>query len=126
MLLLAEYFNRQLATRHALPPRRFTAGAQALLCAHRWPGNARELKNVVESLLLMTRTEAVTAEDLHAVIGVPPAEPDAAPATIGDAERAAIRRALADNAGNVAAAARRLGVSRSTLYRKAARFGIAL
>lgn len=126
ILVLAEHFNAALARRHGLAARRLSPDAQALLRAHAWPGNARELKNVMESLLLTTRTDTVSATDVRSCIGDVSAGAAPTATTIEDAERGAILDALTSNGGNVAAAARRLGISRSTLYRKAERLAIHL
>ncbi len=120
---LIDHFNRLLSTRHHVPMRRFTPAAMAALKAHAWPGNVRELRNVVERLLLTSRTEVVTIDDLPTIDM--PHEAPASPASLDEAEREAILRALHHEQGNVAGAARRLGVSRSTIYRKICRHGLA-
>jgi transcriptional regulator of acetoin/glycerol metabolism len=155
IVLLADHFVRKLAAKHGIPPRGFDEAARAALMRHDWPGNARELRNLVESLLLMTEAPEITAEHVAAVLTVDPPAPSAAatalsttpgtppgtppwtppgmppgtppgtpPATLEVTERAAITRALADTGHNVAEAARLLGISRSTLYRKAQRYGL--
>nr|WP_294507643.1 sigma-54-dependent Fis family transcriptional regulator [uncultured Rhodopila sp.] len=115
--LLTEHFNRQLSTRHSLPMCRFGPGVMEALRAHSWPGNVRELRNLIERLLLTSSGETVTPD------GLPPefaaAETaELSPASLIEAERDAISRALQHEHGNVAGAARRLGISRSTIYRK--------
>lgn len=129
--LLTQHFNRSLAERHDVPIRSFGADVMALLRAYTWPGNVRELRNVVEGLLL-TANEAIVrnhelSEELrlavgsHAVAGVPAAV--AVPASsIEEAERLAIVHAVQNTHGNLTQAARTLGVSRSTLYRKVERY----
>jgi transcriptional regulator of acetoin/glycerol metabolism len=116
--VLVEHFNQRLAARHRVAPRQFPPEVMAALGALPWPGNVRELRNVVESLMLHDADGMVTLGDL-------PTEPPAAPgdtaapaASLEDAERAAIGHALRQAQGNMAAAARQLGISRSTLYRK--------
>ena len=135
--LLVEHFNQRLAARHGVPPRRFTADALAALAGLPWPGNVRELRNVVESLLLTTPGIDVRREDLPPELWpaapAPPLPaistsgatllPGAAPMSLEEAEQDTIRRALRDVDGNLAAAARRLKISRSTLYRKLGQLG---
>ncbi len=123
---LVDYFNRLLSTRHLLPMRRFAPEVMDALLRHRWSGNVRELRNIVERLLLTSFAELVTLNDLPADLtgnGVVPAL-QAAPSSLDDAEREAILRALDHERGNLASAARRLGVSRSTIYRKMVRYGL--
>jgi transcriptional regulator with PAS, ATPase and Fis domain len=131
--LLVAHFNEALAVRHQVPPRRFTAEALAALREFNWPGNVRELRNVIETLLLSQVCASVGREDARAALPaeVPPAVPphsrsDGASLNLEHAEKAAIHRALDQAGGNVALAARALGISRSTLYRKGIRYGIAL
>lgn len=127
--LLAEHFNRSLAERHGLASRSFGPDVMALLRAYSWPGNVRELRNVVESLLLTSNEDQVRCDELPeellaavAVRGDGPAVP-AAPATnLEEAERLTIVRAVQNVHGNLAQAARALGISRSTLYRKIERY----
>jgi DNA-binding NtrC family response regulator len=118
---LLGHFNRLLSTRHGLPMLCF--GTQVLDALHRyqWPGNVRELRDLVQRLLLTTRNRQVTLDDLpHAAVS--PQQP--APAGLDEMERDAILRAVANERGNVAGAARRLGISRSTIYRKMCQYGL--
>lgn len=100
----------------------FDDAAWARLRAHRWPGNQRELRQTMRLLALQWRARgagALGVGQLPATL----AERSAPAATSGVAtmrelEREAIERALAQARGNVSAAARRLGISRNTLYRR--------
>jgi two-component system response regulator FlrC len=96
-----------------------TAQALDALLAHSWPGNARELENVIQRALLLREGERIELADLQ--IDVAPA---LAPARLGDAARAAetqmIRDALDATGGHRLRAAARLGISERTLrYRLA-------
>jgi transcriptional regulator of acetoin/glycerol metabolism len=131
---LIAHFNATLSLRHDVPMRRFGPEVMARMTTYHWPGNVRELRNIVESLLLMAETPEVRLEELAA--GLPPEPlavtvpsiPAAAPATggisLGEAEHAAIVEAVRACNGNLTAAARALGVSRSTLYRKMERYRV--
>jgi transcriptional regulator of acetoin/glycerol metabolism len=124
---LVDHFNRLLSTRHHLPMRRFAHGVMDALRRHLWPGNVRELRNLVERLLLTSGEELVTCDDLHPELtGGPVARTaESGPISLHDAEHGAILRALEHENGNLAGAARRLGISRSTIYRKMCRYGLA-
>ena len=122
-----EHFNIQLSLRHGVPVRQFGAEVRAAMCAYSWPGNVRELRNLVESLLLTSDQDSVQLSDLPEELLVsvdlptaPPLEPQAR--SLEEGERQAIVRAIKDHQGNLAKAARALGVSRSTLYRKVERY----
>jgi DNA-binding NtrC family response regulator len=102
--------------------------AARLLEEHAWPGNVRELRNVIERATILCRTgEIVQASHLLPLRPAAPAAaaPDAPPGgTIHDAERRAIEEALQRHGGEIRAAARDLGIARTTLYRKLRRYGI--
>jgi transcriptional regulator of acetoin/glycerol metabolism len=122
--LLVEHFNRRLAQRHGVAERRLSAEIMAVLRAYSWPGNVREIRNVIENLLLTSNEEVVSLDELPAelldetaTVSVVPPLPDQS-TSLEDTERLAIARAVRSAGGNLAQAARALGVSRSTLYRK--------
>ncbi len=103
-----------------------TADAQAALAAHTWPGNIRELRNVLERAVLLNRSDVLTAENLRfeAVGSMAPANESGL--TLMDVERRHIARALAEENGQVARAAKRLGIPKSSLYQKIKKYGIEL
>ena len=122
--LLAGHFLHLLAARHGLACTAFTPAAMAALAAHDWPGNVRELRNAIESALLVANGPAIDAADLPAELHIAPRPAAEADDSLQSAEQAAIARALAASPGNLAEAARHLGISRSTLYRKLDRYGL--
>jgi transcriptional regulator of acetoin/glycerol metabolism len=95
------------------------------LQSYAWPGNIRELRNVLERAALLAQGDALLAEHLQLQ---PPsaARPfNASHGTLKEVERAYILRVLADEQGSIERAARALGIPRSSLYNKMRRFGIA-
>jgi len=126
--LLVEHFNQRLARRHGVAARHFGADVLSLLRGHSWPGNIRELRNVVETLLLVGSEIEVSADELpaeiraEAVTDTPPVATGIAIDNLDAIERDAITRAMRAVNGSVSLAARTLGVSRSTLYRKLERY----
>ncbi len=117
VVLLARRFVEATAERSARPRLRLDAGAERALSAHRWPGNVRELRNVIERASLLAQGEVITDAELR--FDRPPSRPSAPPpATLEDLERRHVERALRDEGWDVARAARRLGIARSTLYLK--------
>ncbi|EWY37552.1 Fis family transcriptional regulator [Skermanella stibiiresistens SB22] len=122
--LLVPHFNQLLSRRHDLPPKRFEPAVLDALRHHSWPGNVRELRNVVESLLLMSDEDTITVADLPPDIAPPaPAEP-AAGNKLETLERQAIETTIAAHTGNLTTAAKALGISRTTLYRKMEHYGL--
>jgi transcriptional regulator with GAF, ATPase, and Fis domain len=95
------------------------------LSAYSWPGNVRELRNVLERAVLLSEREVLRPEDLHFAGTMHPTHPTVPDTLALDAvERKHITLVLRLAEGNVAEAARRLEVPRSTLYEKIARHGI--
>lgn len=104
---------------------RFTARAMELLRRHEWPGNVRQLRNVVEAVAAIAPRGTVDAEHVAEFLGVPSdsSENHGLPSlteTVREAERQAIREALIRAGGNRELAAELLDVSPATLYRRLA------
>lgn len=110
----------------------FSSGVHELFYRHTWPGNIRQMANVIRTALALRdgeseiRVEHLPEDFLEQAGGWteashPPAggEWDGGSGRLEEVAAAAIREALQECNGNVSAAARKLGVSRSTLYRKA-------
>ncbi|MFC5947235.1 sigma-54-dependent Fis family transcriptional regulator [Pseudonocardia lutea] len=95
---------------------RFTTGALRTLAAHDWPGNLRELGTVVGYVAGRRSAGDLTEADLPPGYREGPREP--VPGALWQAERDAIVRCLESCGGNKVHAARRLGISRTTLYRR--------
>ncbi len=105
-----------LARRFLAPGYALDASAERALLAHAWPGNVRELRNAVQRACLLSREPNLSASALG--IEAEPAASEREP------EPAEIRAALARAGGVVARAARELGLSRQSLYRRMEKLGI--
>ncbi|TNE40972.1 MAG: PEP-CTERM-box response regulator transcription factor [Sphingomonadales bacterium] len=116
-ILLARHFLKRHADAMDRPVKGFAADALAALDAWGWPGNVRELENRVKRAVIMADGKYVTASDLD-LASVEEAEDNILnlKSTREAADRTAIRRAIARSQGNIAGAARLLGISRPTLY----------
>jgi transcriptional regulator with PAS, ATPase and Fis domain len=139
---LAEHLLEDIARRSGMVPRALAVDALDLLARQPWPGNIRELRNVLEQVSLMTDDLMLSAPHFARVLapaaGLPlpaPAAEAPAPAAmrlapaqslpqaVAALERALIRNALQATGGNKQAAARQLGIARATLYEKLAAMG---
>lgn len=101
--------------------------ARALLYKYDWPGNIRELRNCIESAVVMCGGNEITPEDLPPTVSASIAAPSITipvGTTLGDAEKAIICENLAANKGNKSKTADILGIGRKTLHRKLQEYGI--
>jgi sigma-54 dependent transcriptional regulator, acetoin dehydrogenase operon transcriptional activator AcoR len=136
VLLIAEHYNRKLALETGRETLIFDEEVQAALLAHAWPGNVRELRNAVINLHALSKSRQVKVSDLpRAVVTAPPSPLDPSVAATHDrlqagsvslrtAEVLLIENAMAHHRGNLSSAAKALGISRPTLYRKLHDYGI--
>ncbi len=126
VLLLAEHFLDEHRRRR--PGLQFDRGAREALQAHPWPGNVRELRHAVAAAVALCpgdRIEAAHFDSIGAASAIPAAAPVAGyHARIEAFRRRLIERELAECEGNLAAAARRLGVSRQYLSQFVKKYGL--
>ena len=129
ILLLAERFLARACTEYSLPPKRLDPGAQARLLAYAWPGNIRELANVIERATLFADTSVLTADSLGPLeaeaAGV--AAPDPLPGTATSRDQALrqhLLTALEQTGWNISHTATRLGITRTTVYARLEKFGL--
>jgi transcriptional regulator with GAF, ATPase, and Fis domain len=123
---LARHFLRQLSQRSGSPARELSGPALERLASHGWPGNARELRNVVERALLLARGARIRAEDvvLGDLAGPPPApqaEPDL---SLAEGQRRLVLEALRRCDFVQKDASARLGISRRKLNYMIRKLGI--
>lgn len=129
--LLASHFLTLFATEMGLTPPTLGSEALAALARHPFPGNVRELKNVMERALILSGGGSIGPHHLQLLTvpasmtqPAPPVQPATAAALAGlplnleAAEHVLIQRALEQTHGNVAEAARLLNINRSRIYRK--------
>ena len=119
--ILCEHILEQIGRRNGALPRELDPGAVALLRRHDWPGNVRELQNALEQAMLASDAHTLGADDFPELAGQGQARPATLAGAEADAGRRALESALDACAGNKALAARRLGIGRTTLYRRLAR-----
>ena len=127
--LLVEHFLREACLANNVPVVTASYEAIAYLQTLPFPGNIRELKNLVERALLMhdPKSEKLTAADFAAPshpAAVPSASPEGPAATLDDMERSAIAACIQKHSGNLSLVAKELGISRGALYRKIEKHGL--
>jgi DNA-binding NtrC family response regulator len=115
--LLLKHFVSKFSKQYGKPIRGITRRAQTLLLKYSWPGNIRQLENVIGNACMMAETDVVDVGDLDPTVRTAPPLDDAEAITLDDVCRVHARRILKQVQGNKAQAAQMLGVSRSTLYK---------
>jgi len=127
---LTDHILEDIARRSGTPQRELTPTALAVMSAYGWPGNIRELRNVLEQVTLNSDHTRLSAEEFSLVLprvgarSRPGERPTLRLAdVVADAERSAIRSALAAAEGKKILAAELLGISRATLYQKLSLLG---
>ena len=127
---LTEHFIEEMAASYGVGPKTLTPAARARLVSYAWPGNARELQNVIERAFALSDATEIDLSDVNPALA-PMTDGGDAPGgqvpspriqTLEEAERELIVAALHDSAGNKNEAARLLGIDRQRLYRKIARY----
>jgi len=129
---LTAAFVRDMSERLHKPLVGLTPGAERILSAAPWDGNVRELRNVIERLVILTPGDVIDAEDVKNCLGAP-----TGPAPGGlfrpgvpfrvlseEAERVIFEEALTHFGGSVAATAKGLGMDRSYFYKKTRTLGV--
>ena len=125
LFLFADLFIRHANEELDRSVEGFDSSATEMLATHSWPGNLRELNNVIKRAVLLTRGNKITTAELQQAM---PPTATVAPAITAlhdeDDERSRIIAALRQTGGNKARAARLLGIDRKTIYNKIEKLGI--
>ena len=134
--LLARYFIDNYCKKENIETKTITDEALAIMREYHWPGNIRELKNIIERLVIMTPGQTIAAANLPGEIRKPRPQDDQAEITslnlTADSykeakelfEREFIRQKLAENDWNISRTAEAIAIERSNLHRKIKAYGI--
>ena len=127
--LLAAFFLKRYSEKENKKIEGISPDALELLMAYGWPGNVRELENAIERAVVLASTNEINAKDL------PPAvrsigekkiyeSDNTLSSWIEKLEQEALTQALLENEGNISKTAKKLGIGRATIYRKAKKYGL--
>jgi DNA-binding NtrC family response regulator len=127
---LAEHFLGRLAAQTGAPPKKLSRAAAAALLRHDFPGNVRELENLLSTAAVFAPGDEIRPEDLP--LGRERLDAASLDVSSGGsrrdflraADRRLVERALDECGHNLSAVARRLGISRPTLYRRMGEYGL--
>jgi len=124
--VLAQSFLLRCSARAGREVERFADEAMEAMIRYPWPGNIRELENLVERLVVLNRSGVIELDDLPLSLRDAATQPQTfrVPGTLQELERWRIQHVLNETHGNKKLAARRLGIHRSTLYAKLRRYGL--
>lgn len=124
LFLFADLFIRQANEELQRNVEGFDASAAEMLVSNTWPGNLRQLNNVMKRAVLLTRGRLITTAELSQAMG--PTLQQQPSLTLHDEneERERIKQALQQTNGNKSKAARLLGIDRKTIYNKIEKLGI--
>ena len=127
--ILIDAFIKEFSCAHNKPIESMTHEARRVLERFDWPGNVREMKNCIESMVVINSTGTLDIHDIPTTIrSVEPGPAAALSELMGrsleDVERELIARALESTEGNREAASRILGIGERTLYRKLDKYGL--
>lgn len=121
---LIEHFLKHYSAKHGRDVQRISPAARTILKAYDFPGNARELANIIERAVIVATGKKVEEEDLPVSLSaaVSAQQRKTKPQSLAQVEAAYITEMLAATGGNKTEAARILGISRKNLYEKIARY----
>ena len=127
--LLIEHFVSTFSTEYKVEPKKIAPEAMEKLNAYPWPGNIRELQNMIERMFALSRSSEITLSDLPGLIAGFEEKPlqfhdRAELPTLEEMERSLIFAALQKSHGNKNEAARLLAIDRQRLYRKIEKYGL--
>jgi two-component system nitrogen regulation response regulator NtrX len=126
-----EHFLKDFSARSRLPKKKVNKKVMRALMQYSWPGNVREMKNVIERMLILSSGDEITVKDLPPTVTAAGAAPGASPYNMPlfkDArmsfEREYLIRKLIENDYNISRTAEQIGMERTTLHRKIKGYGI--
>ena len=127
--LLAAHFLKKYSDQEGKELEGVSSDALDLLMAYNWPGNVRELENAIERAVVLSVGKEISAKDLPAAVRSLGEkriyESDNTLASwIEKLEEDALRQALLECEGNISQTAKKLGIGRATIYRKAKKYGL--
>jgi PAS domain S-box-containing protein len=132
--LLIDHFMERINLKQSKQIKKVSPSALRILLNYDFPGNVRELENIIEHAIILTKGIEIQPRNLPSYLRSKQIEPPARAkiseeqdlAVLERVERDLIASALERNGGSTAAAAKELGIHRSTLWRKMKRYGIAI
>jgi len=122
---MAEYFLNSICHKQGKRFEGFSETARQAILNYSWPGNIREMINLIERSAILSSKPQINASDLGLQTGARmPQSTDGDLATLDDLEKGHIQRVLSATSNNLSRAAEILGITRTTLYSKIKRYNL--
>jgi DNA-binding NtrC family response regulator len=124
--VLANHFLKSYAQKYRKEFKGLTSAALDLLQRYGWPGNIRELQHAIERAIIMAEGNELDSRDFFFLSAKPVADkaPQSITLNLNDMEQTTIQRAIDKNGGNISKAAKELGLTRASLYRRLEKYGL--
>lgn len=124
--LLVEHFLESYCKKYKIPLKRLNASTQKRLDKHNWPGNIRELQHAVERAVIMSDNNMLEPHDFFISRMDDENNESALPANLNleETEKMLIRKVIDKHGGNISKAAKELGLTRASLYRRIEKYGL--
>lgn len=124
--LLASHFVNIYSAKYRKSAKKFASATMKKLQKYRWPGNIRELQHAIERAVIMSDNSSLTPEDFFFLSEKPSNATEDSENTfnLDEVERNVIQKAVDRNGGNISKAAKELGLTRASLYRRLEKHGI--
>ena len=129
ILPIAQHYLAIYSRKYAASPKSFSVATEKAMKEYDWPGNVRALRHAIERAVILTLKDVVEPEDLQLNYAVPDSRPETAEVTpvvlkLDEMEKAAIEKALLKHGFNISYAAKELGLTRASLYRRMEKHGL--
>jgi DNA-binding NtrC family response regulator len=124
IILLAQHYLEIYASKYKKGIKGFTPEAHRKLITYHWPGNIRELQHAIERAVIMSDTPKLDATDFMLAQSNKTDGPDINSYNLEEVEKNIISQVLAEHHGNVTHAAKQLGLTRTSLYRRMEKHGL--
>lgn len=124
--LLADHFIKMYCNKYRKPLKKLSPQALKKLQKYNWPGNIRELQHAIERAIIMSDSSALSPDDFFFLNQKAESKAENEPETfnLDDVEKSVIQKAINRHGGNISKAAKELGLTRASLYRRMEKHGL--
>jgi DNA-binding NtrC family response regulator len=129
ILPIASHYLAMYSRKYSTSPKSFSHQAEEAMKTYDWPGNVRALRHAIERAVILASNDVVEPDDLQLNYGIPDSPPDLTEAEpvvlkLDQMEKVTIEKALRKHGFNISHAAKELGLTRASLYRRMEKHGI--